>query len=166
MAAVTRCSDFGAPQNKVCHCLPIYLPWGDGIGCHDVRLLKQSFKPTFSLSSHFHRGSLVLCFLLCTSELIGISPGNLDSSLCTIQPGISHDVPAYALDEQGDSLQSWPTPFPIWNQSIVPCSILTVASWPAHRFLRRQVTGLVVFSSLEEFSTVCCDPESQRLWRS
>ena len=23
-----------------------------------------------------------------------------------IQPGISHDVPAYALDEQGDSLQS------------------------------------------------------------
>ena len=29
MAAVTICSDFGAPQNKVCHCfhcLPIYLP--------------------------------------------------------------------------------------------------------------------------------------------
>ena len=26
-----------------------------------------------------------------------------------------------------------------WNQSIVPCPILTVASWPAHRFYRRQV---------------------------
>ena len=26
MAAVTICSDFGAPQNKVCHCFPIYLP--------------------------------------------------------------------------------------------------------------------------------------------
>ena len=29
MAAVTTCSDFGAPQNKVCHCFhcfPIYLP--------------------------------------------------------------------------------------------------------------------------------------------
>ena len=25
MAAVTICSDFGAPQNKVCHCFPIYL---------------------------------------------------------------------------------------------------------------------------------------------
>ena len=24
-AAVTICSDFGAPQNKVCHCFPIYL---------------------------------------------------------------------------------------------------------------------------------------------
>ena len=29
--------------------------------------------------------------------------------------------------------------FPIWNQSVVPCPVLTVASWPAHRFLKRQV---------------------------
>ena len=26
MAAVTICSDFGGPQNKVCHCFPIYFP--------------------------------------------------------------------------------------------------------------------------------------------
>ena len=26
MAAVNICSDLGAPQNKVCHCFPIYLP--------------------------------------------------------------------------------------------------------------------------------------------
>ena len=26
IAAVIICSDFGAPQNKVCHCFPIYLP--------------------------------------------------------------------------------------------------------------------------------------------
>ena len=26
MTAVTICSDFGAPQNKICHCFPIYLP--------------------------------------------------------------------------------------------------------------------------------------------
>ena len=25
MTAVTRCSDFGAPKNKVSHCFPIYL---------------------------------------------------------------------------------------------------------------------------------------------
>ena len=31
------------------------------------------------------------------------------------------------------------TPFPIWNQSVVPYPVLTVASWPAYRFLRRQV---------------------------
>ena len=29
--------------------------------------------------------------------------------------------------------------FPIWNRSIFPCPVLTVASWPAYRFLRRQV---------------------------
>ena len=48
------CNDFGAPQNKVCHCFhcfPIYLPWSDGTGCHDLSFLKLSFKPTFSLSS-------------------------------------------------------------------------------------------------------------------
>ena len=31
------------------------------------------------------------------------------------------------------------TPFPIWNQSVVPCPVLTVNSWPAYRFLKRQV---------------------------
>ena len=40
---------------------------------------------------------------------------------------------------QGDNIQPWPTPFPIWNQSVVPCPVLTVASWPAYRFLRRKV---------------------------
>ena len=29
------------------------------------------------------------------------------------------------------------TPFPIRNQSVVPCPVLTVASWLAYRFLRR-----------------------------
>ena len=57
-------------------------------------------------------------------------------------------------------MQPWHSPFPIWNQSVVPCPVLAVASWPAYRFLRRQVKCLV-FLSLEEFSTVCCDPHSQ-----
>ena len=30
--------------------------------------------------------------IICISEVIDISPGNLDSSLCFIQPSISHDV--------------------------------------------------------------------------
>ena len=46
---------------------------------------------------------------------------------------------AYKLNKQGDNIQLWCTPFPIWNQSVVPCPVLTVASWPAYRFLRRQV---------------------------
>jgi len=47
---------------------------------------------------------------------------------------------AYKLSKQGDNIQPWPTPFPIWNQSVIPCSIVTVPSWPAYRFLKRQVT--------------------------
>ena len=39
MATVTVCSDFGAPQSKVCHCFPIYLPWSDGTSCHDLSFL-------------------------------------------------------------------------------------------------------------------------------
>ena len=43
---------------------------------------------------------------------------------------------AYRLNKQGDNIQPWHTPFPIWNQSVVPCSVLT---GPAYRFLKRQV---------------------------
>ena len=32
---------------------------------------------------------------------------------------------AYKLNKQGDNIQLWHTPFLIWNQSIVPCPVLT-----------------------------------------
>ena len=35
----------------VFHCFPIYLPWRDGIKCHDLSFLNVEFKPAFSLSS-------------------------------------------------------------------------------------------------------------------
>ena len=40
------CSDFGAQENKVCHCFhyfPIYLPWSDGTRCHDLSFLNIEF---------------------------------------------------------------------------------------------------------------------------
>ena len=46
---------------------------------------------------------------------------------------------AFKLNKQGDNIQPWCTPFPIWNQSVIPCPVLTVASWHAYRFLKRQV---------------------------
>ena len=81
------------------------------------------FYSPLSLSSG---GSLVLlCFLhkggvICISEVIDISPSNLDSSLCFIQPALRMIYSAYKLNKQGDSVQPWDTPFPIWNQSVVP----------------------------------------------
>ena len=43
---VTICSDLGAQENKVCHCFhcfPIYLPWSNGIRCHDLCFLNVEF---------------------------------------------------------------------------------------------------------------------------
>ena len=37
--AVTVCSDFGVQENEICHCFPIYFPWSDGTGCHDLQFL-------------------------------------------------------------------------------------------------------------------------------
>ena len=47
---------------------------------------------------------------------------------------------AFKLNKQSDNIQPWCTPFAVWNQSVVSCLVLTVASWPAYRFLRRQVS--------------------------
>ena len=46
---------------------------------------------------------------------------------------------AYKLNKQGDNIQLWCTPLPVWNQSVVPSLVLIFTSWPAYRFLRRQV---------------------------
>ena len=66
-SAFIICSDFGAQENKVCHCFhcfPMFLPWRDGTGCHDFFkcwVLNQLFHAPLVLSS---RGSLIpLCFL-------------------------------------------------------------------------------------------------------
>ena len=46
MDAITICSDFGTPKNKVWHCFhcfPIYFPWSDGTRCHDLSFLNVEF---------------------------------------------------------------------------------------------------------------------------
>ena len=68
---------------------------------------------------------------------------------------------AYKLNKQGDNIQPWYTPFLVLNQSIVPCLVLTVASWPAYRFLTRQVRWSGIPISLRIFH-ICYDPHSQR----
>ena len=151
MAAVTICSDFEAQDNKVCccfHCFPHLfavkwweqMPWSLFSEC--------CFKPAFSLSTFTFINCLFSSSLL--SAMIVVLSGYLrllifllvifilacaSSSLATCNMMYS----AYKLNKQGDNIQPWCIPFPIWNQSIVPCPVLTVASWPAGRFFRRQV---------------------------
>ena len=69
------------------------------------------------------------------------------------------------LNKQGDNIQLWHTPFPIWNQSVVPCPVLTVASWPVYRFLRRRVRWSGIPISLRIFHNLLSS-HSQRFYCS
>ena len=66
--------------------------------------------------------------------------------------------PACKLNKQCDNIQPWRTPFPILNQSVVPCTVLIVASWPAYRFLMRQVRWSGIPISLRIFQFVVIHP--------
>ena len=63
---------------------------------------------------------------------------------------------AYKLNKQGDNIQPWCSPFPIWNQFIVQCPVLTVTSWPAYRFLKRQVrwSGIAISFRIFQFVVI------------
>ena len=61
---------------------------------------------------------------------------------------------AYKLNKQGDNIQPRRTPFPIWTQSVVPRPVLTVASWLAYRFHKRQVRWSGIPISLRIFHSL------------
>ena len=63
---------------------------------------------------------------------------------------------AYKLNQQGDNIQPWHTPFPIWNQPVVPCPVLTVASWPAYKFLKGQIrwSGIPISFRIFQFIVI------------
>ena len=122
--------------------------------CHEVVGLDAmilvfwmlSFKPTFLLSSFTFIKSLFSSSSLSAIRLVSSAYLRLLIFLLAILiPACASSslafhmmYSAYKLNKQGDKLQPWWTPFLIWNQS-VPCLVLTVASWPAYRFLKRQV---------------------------
>ena len=125
-----------------------------------------SFKPFFPLFSFTfifftfcHKGGIT-----CISEFTDISPSNLDCSLCFFQPSNSPiSFSAYTLNKQGDNIQHWCTPFPIWNQSVVPCPVLIVASLPAYRFLKKQVRWSGIPLSFRMFHSLLWSTQSKVL---
>ena len=125
MAAITICSDFGAQKNKVWHCFhcfPIYLPWTDGTRCHDLSFL--IVEPTFSLSSFtfikrlFSSSSLSAIRVVPSAYLrwLIFLPVILIPACVYSSPAFLTMYSAYKLNKQGDNIQPWRTPFPIWNQ--------------------------------------------------
>ena len=103
-----------------------------------------SFKPTFSLSFFIFIKRLFSYSLLSPIRVVSSAYLRLLIFLLTIlipawassSPAFHMMYSAYKTNKQGDNIQPRLTPFPIWNQSIVPCRVLTVASWPAYRFWR------------------------------
>ena len=60
-------------------------------------------------------------------------------------------------------MQPWRNPFPIWNQSVVPYPVLTVASWSAYRFLKRQVRWSGIPISFRIFHSLGTDANAKSL---
>ena len=59
MATVTVRRDFGAQENKICHCFhfsAFYLPWNDGTGCHHLSFLNYSWPNSVGTESDCSEG--------------------------------------------------------------------------------------------------------------
>ena len=146
MAAVTICSDFGAQKNKVSHCFPSIYHEVMGLDAVILGFWMLSFKLTFSLFSFTFIKRLFISSLSAITVVSCAYLRLLIFLLAILIPACASSSPvflmmysAYKLNKQGDNIQIWRTPFPIWNQCVVPCPALTVASWPEYRFLKRQV---------------------------
>ena len=142
--------------------------------CHEVmgpdaRILvfwMLSFKPTFSLSTFTFIKRLFFATRVVSSaylRLLIFYPAILIPSCASSRPAFLMMYSAYKLNKQGDNIQPWCTPFPVWNQSVVPCPVLTVASWPAYRFLRRQVKWSGILISWRIFHSLLWSTKSKSL---
>ena len=162
MAAVTICSDFGAKKFKsltvsivspsICH----EVMWPDAM---ILVFWMLSFKATFSLYSFTFIKRLFSCSSLSAIKVVSSAylrlliflPAILIPVCASSSLAFCMMYSAFKLNKQGDNKQPWYTPFLIWNKSVVPCTFLTVAFWPAYRFLRRQVTCSGIPISLRIF---------------
>ena len=125
MAAVTICNDSGAQKHRVCHsfhCFPIYLPWNDGAGCHDLSFLNVKLQANFfTLLFHFHQEALYFHFTAVRVvssaylRLLIFLPAILIPVCASSSPAFLMIYSAYKLNKQGDNIQPWHTPFPIWK---------------------------------------------------
>ena len=176
VTAVTIHSDFGAQENKICHCFHfshICLLWSNGTRWYDLSFWILSFKPAFWLSCFTFIRRLFSSSLLSAIRVVSAAYLRLLVFLLAILILVCDSSSlafhmmyyAYKLNKQGDNIQPWCTPFLIFNQSAIPCTVLTAASWLANRLLRRQVRWSGILISLRIFH-ICCDPHNQRLWHS
>ena len=141
------------------------MPWSSFSECW---ALSQCFHSPFTFINRLFSSSslsVIRVILSAYLRLLIFLPAILIPPCSSSSPVFLMMYSAYRLNKQCDNIQPWHTPFPIWNQSVVPCPVLTVASWSAYRFLNRGVrwSGIPIFFRI---FTVYCDPHSQKLWHS
>ena len=126
------------------------------------------FKPAFSLSSFTVIKRLVSSSLLSAIRVVSVAYLRLLTCLSAIlipacdssSPAFHMMYSAYKLNKQNDNTYPCHTPFPILSQSVVPCLVLTLASWPIYRFLRRQVRWSGVPITLRIFHSLLWSTQS------
>ena len=92
-----------------------------------------SFKPAFSLFSFTFIKRLFSSSLLSSLRVISsvyprllvFLPAVLIPDCASSSPAFHMMYSAFKLNTQGDNIQPWRIPFPIWNQSDVSCLVLT-----------------------------------------
>ena len=133
-----------------------------------------NFKPAFSLFSFtfikklFSSSSLSDIRVVSSAylRLLIFLPAILIQACACSSPAFLMMYSAYKLNKQGDDIHPWCTPFPVWNQSLFPCPVLTVSSWPAYRFLRRQVRWSGIPISFTIFHSLLWSTQSKDLPKS
>ena len=114
------------PPKIVCqcfYCFPIYLPWVMGPDAMILVFWMLSFKPTFSLSSFTFINRLFSSSLLSAIRVVSSAylrlliflPAILIPAYASSSPVFLMTYSAYKLNKQGDNIQPWHTPFPIWK---------------------------------------------------
>ena len=129
-----------------------------------------SFKSDFSLSS-FTLIKRLFSYLLSAIRVVSSAyprfliflPAILIPACVSPSPAFYMMYSAYKLNKQDDNTQLWCTPFQIWNQSIVPCLVLTAASWPVYMFLKRKARWSGIPISLRIFHNLWWSTQSKAL---
>ena len=129
-----------------------------------------SLKPTFSLFSFTFIKRLYSSLLSAKTVVWSAYLRLLIFLLAILIPACASSSPVfpmiystYKLNKQGENIQPWCTPFLIWNQSVVPCPVLTIASWRVYRFLKRQVRWSGIPISFRVFHSLLWSTQSKDL---
>ena len=131
------------------------IKWWDWIPCSwlfEYWVSSQLFHSFTFMKRLFSSSSLSAIRVVSPAylRLLMFFPAILSSTCDSSSPAFLMMYFEYKSNKQGDNIQSGHAPFPILNQLIVPCLVLTVVSWPAYMCFRRQVrwSGTLISSRI------------------